>query len=222
MSSDPHKALHEKYGDLIDAYIDGRRGDTDKVAKLYATVPEWPLTTEDLVVYRGQGSDTKLPNDGFSRLPMATTTDITVTRRPEFAGPTGPVFQITVKPGIPYLDLRAMNPSEQEMLVVAPTSSLSTRPDRILATYGDKKVKVGKYSAIPVTLSPKPTGGRRRRQLSSSTRYTRRKIKHKLASWNPRIHTQRAMESSIRPTEKQSRGRRSGGGPGGSRDPSCS
>jgi hypothetical protein len=213
-----HQALNEELQADIDAYANGGQRSFPISDKLATSVARWPAVTEELVVYRGQPKE-------FSQLPMMTRYDkrpffsatygLDIAKR--FAGQGGLIFKITLKPGVRFLRLTHTN--EAEVFVAADG----------LAEYGTTKVRVTNPDdrkswamAWPVTLSPTPTGGRRRRQLSSSTRYTRRKIKHKLASWNPRIHTQRAMESSIRPTEKPSRGRRSGGGPGGSRDPSCS
>jgi hypothetical protein len=213
-----HQALNEELEKDIDDYAAGKQVSGKISPALRASVARWPVVTEERVLYRGQPKE-------FSTLPMvplsnerpffSATYGLDIAKR--FAGKGGLIFKITLKPGVRFLRLTHTN--EAEVLVAADG----------VAEYGTTKVRVTNPDdrqswamALPVTLSPAPTGGRRRRQLSSSTRYTRRKIKHKLASWNPRIHTQRAMESSIRPTEKPSRGRRSGGGPGGSQGPSCS
>jgi len=164
----PHEALIKELGIEKDLEIYTRGGQLsfEITPKLEASVARWPVTTEELVVYRGQPKpkDKKAPTK-YLPLPLITRLDrrpffstslgIEIAKRfAEYANPTGDTFKITVKPGVRYLQLSAMG--EAEVLIASDG----------VAEYGEKKVRVNGLStwamSWPVTYSPKPSGGRRK------------------------------------------------------------
>lgn len=160
-----HRALNEELEKDIDKYAAGQQRSYPISDKLAASVARWPVVTEELVLYRGQPKE-------FSTLPMATpyinrpffsaTYGLDIAKK--FAGKGGLIFKITLKPGVRFLRLTHTN--EAEVFVAADG----------VAEYGTTKVRVtdpdlGTWAmAWPVTLSPKPTGGRRTRRRRTRRR----------------------------------------------------
>ena len=135
--------------------------------KLAASVARWPKATEDIVVYRGQSKKhLKLPG---TEKPFFSATDSLEIARDFGQWPDGNIFKITLKPGVRFLRVLPAT-SEGEILVAA---------DGVLE-YGDKKVRVGDSNrwnmAIPVTIYPKPEGGRRTKRRRTRRQRTRRNV----------------------------------------------
>ena len=169
-----HDALVEELKKDLETYTRGGQVSFPITPKLAASVARWPVTTEELVVYRGQPKpkDKNTPTK-YLPLPLMTPYD----RRPffstsmgldvaktfaDYSFPKGDVFKITVKPGVRHLQLSNMG--EAEILIAADG----------VAEYGPDKVRVkadGTWTnAWQVTYSPKPTGGRRKTRRRSLRR----------------------------------------------------
>jgi hypothetical protein len=202
-----HAELREEHAEDLNTYMDGKQLTFEITHALGKSVADWPIVEKELVVFRGQPKAyTTLP----TTVPfMSTSYYLHIAKR--FAGDGGHTFKLILQPGVRFF---VPAPGSGEAEVFVETGALMTYGVDKTGKVAKKRVKDADTEEVAnsfvVTVSPKPTGGRRR-QLSSSTRYTKRKNRNRLASWNPRIHTQRAMESSMFRAETK---RQSGGGPG--------
>ena len=171
----PHKALYEELKGDIDDYVNySGTSEIHKTfpisPKLAASVARWPKVTEELVVYRGQSKKhLKLP--GAEKAFLSATDGLNTAR--EFAGKGGNIFKITLKPGVRFLKTYGALEGGGEQEVFVATDGV--------VEYGDEKVRVEdkgmlmRNMAIPVTIYPKPEGGRRTRRRLTRRRLTRRR-----------------------------------------------
>jgi hypothetical protein len=174
-----HAELRKELAKDLDAYMDGGQLSYAISPALRDSVPDWPIVDKELVVFRGQPKTyTTLPTD----VPfMSTSYYLHIAK--DFAGDDGHTFKLILQPGVRFF-VPAPGSSEAEVFVE--TGALMTYGVDTTGKVAKKRVKDADTDEVAnsfvVTVSPKPTGGRRRRQLSSSTRYTRRKTKHKPVS----------------------------------------
>jgi hypothetical protein len=174
-----HAELRKELARDLDAYMDGKQLSYAISPALRDSVADWPVVEKELVVFRGQPKDyTTLPtNVPF----MSTSYYLHIAKR--FAGDGGHTFKLILQPGVRVF---VPAPGSGEAEVFVETGAVMTYSVDTTGKVAKKRVKDADTDEVAnsfvVTVSPKPTGGRRRRQLSSSTRYTRRKTKHKPVS----------------------------------------
>lgn len=173
-----HAELRKEYAEDLDAYMDGKQLTFEISDALRDSVPDWPVVDKELVVFRGQPKTYPTLPTGVPF--MSTSYYLHIAKR--FAGDDGHTFKLILQPGVRFF---VPAPGSGEAEVFVETGAVMTYGVDKTGKVAKKRVKDADTEEVAnsfvVTVSPKPTGGRRR-QLSSSTRYTRRKTKHKPVS----------------------------------------
>ena len=175
--------------------------------RLDATKPQWKTVAEDMIVYRGQGHSKKgipslgPPNVLKGDMRSVISTSLHRESISEYAGAECCIFQITLKPGVKYLDVESVFTAEDNYEELAEDVRKKTFPDswikpktalRVLVAFFLKNLKKeheimvaggGSFSdpvsqgGVPevftTSYSPKIAGRRRLRRKTRRSKYSR-------------------------------------------------